>query len=151
MERKSIKVKRIFTKEGKNQRGKVWKRIGIQADNDIWYSFFTADWNEDLQNLNEGDEITITYEKEYRDNKEYNTIINPDDPKYKSEMLEEKVMIIENRINKINERLKVAEAFIAVDKQRMKAGVIPQVKQVTEQKVYDDGLPINMKVEDAPF
>jgi hypothetical protein len=101
--------------KGKNI-GKKWYKTAFLF-NTKWYGFFHADWNRDLQDMKEGDEVEVNVEEKdgFLNIVEGETNIKTSTDKTNaSEELLKLILDMKERIKMLEDRMKVVEDSITI-------------------------------------
>ena len=114
--KKIITIKGINVKNGTSKQGKEWTRYSFY-DGSQWFNMWKDNWNTDLQNCVEGDEIEICFiKKDYKGKPQYE-IIDPSTPEIVEEEKKEEVITkLQDAIRKLTNRLEIVEAQLEEQK-----------------------------------
>ena len=114
--KKTIIVKGINVKNGTSKQGKEWTRYSFY-DGEQWFNMWAEDWNADLRDCVEGDEVEICFiKKDYKGKPQYE-IIDPSSPEIVEEEKKEEVIIeLKKAIQKLTNRIEIVEAQIEEQK-----------------------------------
>ena len=106
--RAKFTVQGINRKEGDTANGKHWVRFGL-FDGERWFNFFGADWNADLQQVQEGDVVEIFYKVEKYKGREQYVVVADDDPAVAAE---KEIEGVRDEVKQLRERVEILEAQI---------------------------------------
>lgn len=106
--RAKFTVQGINRKEGDTANGKHWVRFGL-FDGERWFNFFGADWNADLQQVQEGDVVEIFYKVEKYKGREQYVVVADDDPAVAAE---KEIEGVRDEVKQLRERIEILEAQI---------------------------------------